>query len=226
MKIPWIALLSLMLPGMVLAEGRTHLFLLSGQSNMKNMEYTNRFLPLVQAAFPRDEVVIVKVAVGGVPISRWVPAAQGRLYQQLIAQTKEKLSGKKPDSITFIWMQGERDHQNDDTCQAYEKNLRTLYDQLKHDLETDRINWVIGRLSDTATRMDPNYAQHKNWMKIRATQERVADSIDRAVWVDRDKTNDPENGVHNSPEGYQLQETLFAEAAIGLIRKFDFPGSK
>ncbi|MCB1121239.1 MAG: acetyl xylan esterase, partial [Verrucomicrobiae bacterium] len=203
----------------------THLFLLSGQSNMNNMEYTNNFLPMVEAAFPKDEIIIVKVSVGGVPIARWVPAEQGKLYQQLIAKTQKELAGKTPDSITFIWMQGERDHQQDDTCEAYEKNLRTLYDQLKHDLKTDKINWVIGRLSDTASRMDPAYAKHKNWMEIRAIQERVAGSIDRAVWVDRDKTNDPDNGVHNSPEGYKLQETLFAEAAIELIRRFDLPAS-
>jgi hypothetical protein len=219
MKIKTTFIISLVLAGLAQAKDNTHLVLMSGQSNMNNMSITNNFQPMLEQAFPDDNVIIVKVAKGGLPIARWVP--DGAMYARLIKKTKEATGDIIPDSITFIWMQGERDHQTDETTQSYERNLRTLYTQLVRDLKYEDINWVIGRLSDTASRMNPDYKNHNNWLEIRAIQERVADSMDRAVWIDRDKTNDPKNGVHNNEEGYRLQEKLFAEAAIKLICKFD-----
>lgn len=212
------------------ARAKTHLVLLSGQSNMSRMIWSDeknhkgylldeKFVPALKAAFPQDEFIIVPVAYGGRKISGWVP--NGRIYQEMIALAKTKTAGKTADTITFIWRQGEADHSSNALAKAYETNLRALYDQLKKDFGTSQINWVIGRLNDAATRMVPSYQYHSNWMLIRQVEVSVANSIDRAKWVDCDTFNDDgKNGVHGAPSDYLRQQTALAKATIELLQAF------
>ena len=79
-------------------EGK-HLFLLSGQSNMKRFQHKQFFTPAVQAAYGADNVIIIKNAEGGQPISKWYkawisgegekPEKTGQLYDSLIENIKE-----------------------------------------------------------------------------------------------------------------------------------------
>ena len=188
----------------------THLFLLSGQSNMKNLDPDISFTPTVRKAFPNDNVIVTKVALGGRPIARWVP--RGGLYTRLLDQARKDLGGRRASTVTFVWMQGERDHQEDATTQSYRANLETLYRQLQEDLKRTDINWVIGRLSDA--RLD-----RTNWNTIRKIQVEVADKHPRAAWVNTDDLNGSENGVHCPPEGYREMGLRFAEKAIKLIEQ-------
>ena len=147
---------------------RTHLFLCSGQSNMKNLDLDVSFTPALKKAFPEDEVIVTKVAYGGRAIARWVP--RGKIYTELLTEAKAATAGKKIDTVTFVWMQGERDHQEDATTRSYKRNLETLYDQLTEDFKRDDINWVIGRLSDARLGT-------ANWDTIRQIQVDVAENI-------------------------------------------------
>ena len=188
----------------------THLFLLSGQSNMARLDPEVSFTPTVKEAFPHDDIIVTKVALGGRPIARWVP--RGVLYTRLLEQARKDLGGKEPTTITFVWMQGERDHQQDETTQAYRANLEALYRQLQEDFKRTDINWVIGRLSDA--RLDT-----PNWVKIREIQVAVADKNPRAAWIDTDDLNGPKDDVHCPPEGYEEMGRRFAQKAIALIQK-------
>ncbi|WP_437223317.1 sulfatase-like hydrolase/transferase [Planctomicrobium sp. SH661] len=187
---------------------KTRLFLLSGQSNMANMDPDVSFMPELRKAFPDDELIMVKVAYGGRPIARWVP--RGKIYSELLEKTKQAIEGKKVDSVTFVWMQGERDHQEDDTTRTYRDNLKTLYQQLTEDLGREDIHWVIGRLSDARLGTP-------NWDTIRQIQVDVAEEHPLASWIDTDDLNGPNNEVHCPPEGYAEMGRRFAQAAIDLI---------
>jgi len=191
-----------------------HLFILSGQSNMKNMDPDVSFTPTIKRAFPDDEVIVTKVAYGGRPISRWVPRA--KIYTELLERVEEDTAGKEISTVTFVWMQGERDHQEDVTTQMYKTNLETLYQQLTEDLHRDDINWVIGRLSDARVGTP-------NWDAIREIQVDVAEKHSRAAWIDTDDLNGPENGVHCPPEGYEEMGNRFANRAIALIQQAGNP---
>lgn len=50
---------------------KVRLFILSGQSNMVNMDSDASFTPAVKKAFPDDECVVVKSAFSGKPIRMW-----------------------------------------------------------------------------------------------------------------------------------------------------------
>ncbi|QGJ70374.1 Hypothetical protein PBC10988_20690 [Planctomycetales bacterium 10988] len=191
-------------------SAKTRLFLLSGQSNMARLDPDISFTPTLRRAFPDDELIVVKVAFGGRPIARWVP--RGMIYKQLLAKTKKAIAGKEMDTITFVWMQGERDHQQNETTKTYKANLQTLYKQLTEDFDREDIHWVIGRLSDARLGTP-------NWDTIRKVQVEVAESNPLADWVDTDDLNGPKNEVHCPPEGYKTMGRRFAQAAINLINE-------
>jgi arylsulfatase A-like enzyme len=189
---------------------RAHLFLCSGQSNMKNLDLDVSFTPTLRAAFPDDQIIVAKVAYGGRAISRWVP--RGKIYRELLEEAKAASAGKETDTVTFVWMQGERDHQKDETTAAYKANLETLYKQLIDDMKREDINWVIGRLSDARVGTP-------NWDKIRNIQVDVAENLSRAAWIDTDDLNGPDDGVHCPPAGYKKMGLRFADKAIELIEQ-------
>ena len=48
---------------------------------------------------------------------------QGSLYAQLMAKVRAALAGKRPDTVSFVWMQGERDAKGG-VAAAYADGLR------------------------------------------------------------------------------------------------------
>ena len=128
-----ITLLTLLLTASVVvaADKPVHLFILSGQSNMQGMDPETGFMPEAKKLFGDEEVVYIKVAKGGQPICRWLEEwvaiakekgldekhikrihkdGKVEFYQPILDQYKEMLKKHpKPASVTFCWMQGERD---------------------------------------------------------------------------------------------------------------------
>ena len=215
--------LTLLFAGAARAE-KIHLFILSGQSNMAGLNPNVSFTPTVKKALADDEVIVAKSAAGGQPIRRWYkkwkpeggdkPQGDGALYGRLMSVVNKKLGAKKPDTITFVWMQGERDakerHGN-----VYQASMDGLLDQLRSDLKHEKINFVIGRLSDHLA--GNNNVPH--WDIVRQAQVAAAEAIPRGAWVDTDDLNGPNNGLHYTKEGYAELGRRFAEKSLELIRK-------
>jgi hypothetical protein len=201
-----------------------HLFILSGQSNMAGLKPERTFTPAVQKAFGEENVVVVKSAQGGQPIRRWykdwktaegqAANATGDLYDVMMSKVKPAMEGRKFDTVTFIWMQGERDAK-ESHGEVYASSLTGLHQQLSKDLGRDDINFVIGRLSD----FDNDNKRYPHWTKVREAQVSVAEKMDAGAWVDTDDLNN-KNGkddLHYTAEGYDTLGNRFAEAAIKLI---------
>ena len=219
--------------------GGKHLFILSGQSNIARMDPDQRFRPLLEQHFGKDNILVVKDAAGGQAISRWdkqwalpirdplnAPGEKspGDLYERLTRKVLAATENQHVASISLIWMQGESDaylRYGD----IYKESVLRVYSQLQEDLHYRPINWVIGRISD----YDLKNRAYKDWTRIRSIQMEIADSNPRFTWVDTDDLNDnineaarlPMNDLHYSDEGYQLLGERFAEAAIRLIEKND-----
>ncbi len=218
----------------LVAQDINHLFILSGQSNMAGLRPNESFTPAVARTFGIDDVIVVKDAVGGQPIRRWYQGweppegnttlAKPDLYDSLMHKVYPAINGKEITSITFIWMQGERDAR-EELGAVYEESLLGLYHQLSEDLGRDDINFVIGRLSD----FDMGNEKYPHWTKIREIQVKVAESNPRFAWIDTDDLNDGINrqgksirdDLHMSAEGYVIMGERFAEKAVELIRKYE-----
>ena len=207
-----------------------HLFILSGQSNMAGLDPDKSFTPAVQKAFGKENVIVVKDAVGGQPIRRWYkdwkpavgksPRKNGNLYDRLMAKVTKATKDKQLASVTFLWMQGERDA-NEKHGEVYEASLKGLFAQLQTDLKRDDINVVIGRLSD----FDMKNERYAHWTMVRDIQVKVAEDHPRAAWVDTDDLNDGtnrlgktiKNDLHYSVDGYKTFGKRLADKAIHLI---------
>ena len=235
MKITKPILLSLLL---VLSAGAEHhakhLFILSGQSNMQGHRPDEAFTPTVEKALGKDKVIVVQDALGGQPIHRWwkqwkdpegKKAVQtGDLYDRLMSKVKPAIKGQKLDSVSFVWMQGERDAKMG-WGDLYEEALVGLHAQVAKDLgrSPKEMTFVIGRLSD----FDMSNKKYSHWTKVRKAQIKVANSNPKFFWVDTDDLNDGKNrkgrdiknDLHYSAEGYKTLGKRFAEACLIAIGK-------
>lgn len=227
-----LVLLLFMAPNTDADEQSIHLFILSGQSNMVGLNPATSFTPAVEKAFGQDNVIVVKDAAGGQPIRRWYkkwkpeqgdePKATGDLYDRLMVKVNQAIQGKQIKTITFVWMQGERDarerHGN-----VYAASFMGLVQQLGNDLKREDIHFVIGRLSD----FDMDNKRYPHWTLVRDAQVQVAQENKRGAWVDTDDLNDGtnakgkpiKNDLHYSKDGYKTLGERFAEKAIALIKQ-------
>jgi hypothetical protein len=208
-----------------------HLFILSGQSNMARFKPEKVFQPMIEAEFGAANVIVVKDAQGGKPISRWyrkwksaageAPESTGDLYDRLVEKVKPAIEGHELESVTFIWMQGEADAKASDG-EVYAASLEGVVEQLRADLKYKEINVVCGRLSDFG--MDNKKCPH--WTMIRDAQVAFAEANPRYDWVNTDDLNDGEdrsgrtrpNALHYSIEGYDILGQRYADKAISLIK--------
>ena len=209
----------------------SHLFILSGQSNMAGLRPDESFIPDVEEAFGKDHVIVVKDALGGQPIRRWYkkweaadgsrPESTGDLYDRLMENVQAATVGKEIQTVTFIWMQGERDAK-EEHGEVYKKSLEGLLEQLSSDLKRDDINVVIGRLSD----FDMDNKNYHHWTLIREQQAAFVQDGPRRVLVNTDDLNDGVNrrgkeirdDLHYSAIGYVELGSRFAQEAIQLIQ--------
>ncbi len=208
------------------------MFILSGQSNMAGLDPDISFTPAVIEKFGAESIIVVKDAVGGQPIRRWYkdwtvresdnPKQIGDLYDQLMSKVLPAIEGKKIQTVTFLWMQGERDAR-EQLADLYIESFNGIITQLQKDLGREDINIVIGRLSD----FDLENKTYPHWTRIRELQVAFADSNPNAAWVDTDDLNTGVNeqgrsikdDLHYSVSGYKLFGMRLAEKAIHLIER-------
>ncbi len=212
-------------------EKPVHVFILSGQSNMAGMNPKSGFEPEAKKLFSDGDVVYLKVSRGGQPIRLWVEEwneiaakhklnskSDGTKYYKPILDQYEAILKKHPNpaSVTFCWMQGERDAR-EKLDAAYSDALKQLISNLRRDLKQPNMNFVIGRLSDFGK---PDY---KEWQKIRKIQVAIANDDPRGSWVDCDDLNNKEkngvarNDLHYTKEGYELLGRRYARQGKALV---------
>lgn len=197
---------------------------------MARLDPASSFIPEVAKAFGENSVTVVKDAEGGKPIRRWykdwkpasgdAPVATGDLYDRLMAKVRPVYDAAQFDTVTLLWMQGEKDAR-EAHGDVYEESLEGLVRQLSGDLGRDDVGVVIGRLSD----FDNDNSQYPHWTKVRQAQLSFVSSHARAAWVNTDDLNDGfdaegkaiANDLHYSVEGYKTFGQRLARAAIGLI---------
>ena len=208
-----------------------HLFILSGQSNMRQ-PLPDSFKQAVSQVFGEDHVIVVTRAHPSQPIRRWYkdwapPAGMetddkpnGTLYDVLMSRVNKAIAGQTIDTVTFIWMQGEADA-GAGWGAVYEKSFLGVLDQFKQDLKHDKIGFVVGRINDHWL---PELGT-KDGNVVRAIQVKLGEDHANGDWVNTDDLNMGINpwGVydvadgHFPPAGYVVLGRRFARKACKLI---------
>jgi hypothetical protein len=209
------------------------LFILSGQSNMTRLKPESSFIPALEAAFPGDEILVVKAAFDGTPIRVWCKdwkapegwqalpdekkESWGLAYDILMGEVRARRQARRPATATFVWMQGEADALGargaSETSATYLQNLQGLIARMRTDLGRPDMTFVIGRLS--------GYRKgDAAWDRVRAAQEKAASDDPLGAWIDTDALNGPKNDdIHMTEEGYVEMGKRFAAKAVELIRR-------
>ena len=190
------------------------------------------FTPSVIAGLGRDSVIVVKDAKGAKGIRSWYKdyktvqgrsaEVQGELYERLLASVQQGIKGREIETVTFLWMQGEQDAATNQTG-VYKQSLDAVIAQLQSDLKIEKMNLVLGRLSDYSL----DTGKHPEWPQMRDLQQEYAESKPYAEWVNTDDLNNmthkdtgaPRNDVHYTREGYEIFGDRLAEKALGLLAK-------
>lgn len=215
------------------SDSGLNLFILSGQSNMAGMRPEESFTPAVEKAFGKEQVLVVKDAHGGQPIRRWYkdwkaadgtsPDSTGDLYDRLMQKVNGELkrSNQNIKTVTFVWMQGERDAK-EQHGEVYGASLKGLFEQLAADLGRNDLNFVVGRLSD----FDMANKRYPHWTIVRNQQVMLSEKNPNCAWVNTDDLNDGKNrkgkpikdDLHYSADGYVTLGQRFADKAVQLIK--------
>lgn len=209
-----------------------HLFILSGQSNMRKPLPTS-FQECVEGVFGADQVIVVTGGWPSQPIKRWYknwtpPAGTepdedteyGKLYDQLMNRVTRAIEGKGLESVTFVWMQGEADA-GSGWGAVYEKSFLGVLEQLEADLGVGQVRFVIGRINDYWL---PEHGSVDGEV-VRAAQQKLGEDAAHGDWVDTDGLNTGLNpwgvyevdGGHFPPSGYRVLGQRFARKACQLV---------
>ena len=95
-------------------------------------------------AFPQARIGLVPAAVGGTPLSRWMPGED--LYERALAIAREALGGGALKAI--LWHQGETDAQHLERAQSYGQRLAEMVGTLRQALDATDVPFVVGGLGD------------------------------------------------------------------------------
>jgi hypothetical protein len=208
----------------------SHLFILSGQSNMTG-GLVKGFTKGVEEEFGKENVAVAMSMKSGRGLRYWCsdyrypdnrkPSEQeqadnGSLYQPLIDAAKAAAGDKSFDTVTFIWMQGESDA-GKGRADVYGENFLKLLGRLKADLKREDTRFVIGRISD-------HDINNPNWINMREAQVKLAENHADGAWIDTDDLNGGEPGVPGGDLHYPKEDSVklgarFANKAITMIRE-------
>jgi hypothetical protein len=212
------------------ASDGKHLFILSGQSNMRE-PMIGTFSGTVKKALGSNQVIVTTYSLPSQPIlgwyKKWTPpegakkpaGLVGDIYDKLMVVVQKAVKGQRIKSVTYVWMQGEADAEAG-YASRYKESFFGVLDQLKADLNIKEINFVIGRINDY-------------WLPerrivdgeiIRALHVKIAESDKHGAWINTDDLNTGVNpwgsyeidGGHFPNPGYRVMGLRFARAACTL----------
>ena len=95
-------------------------------------------------ALPQARIGLVPAAVGGTPLSRWMPGED--LYERALGIAREALGGGALKAI--LWHQGETDAQHLELAQSYGQRLAQMVITLRQALDATNVPFVVGGLGD------------------------------------------------------------------------------
>lgn len=102
------------------------------------------FAKLAATHNPHATVGLIPCAVGGTPISRWMPGAD--LYEEAVRRAKLALRSGTLRGI--LWHQGEAESHDRERAEAYAERLATVLNSFRKELGAPEVPVVVGELGE------------------------------------------------------------------------------
>lgn len=185
----------------------THLFILSGQSNMARMPEMF-FSNAINKEIGTNHTVFVKHAIGGMPIKWWDEDINGRIYRTLIKQIKIAIEGKNITTVDFIWKQGGSDVFQR-KVDKYLDSFDNMYNQLIRDLGRDDIRLIVGQLN--------KWQQTPEWLKMEGVNRQIVEKYPNAHLILTDDVDSGKQPLHHTYPGYKTIAERYADICLQSI---------
>jgi len=193
---------------------KTHLVILSGQSNMVGVD--KHYFKFRLNTLWGHKTVVIKEAESGKLIKYWYDIKTNStryIYKNMMEKVELVQSIIRPATITFIWHQGESNSRNED-YKTYKESFLKMIEKLKTDTNRKDIKVIIVRISDFG--VGNNEGPYLYWDEIRQIQEDLAHENDWRL-ISTDDLNGFDDDSHYSPEGYRSLAERLASATYRLI---------
>jgi len=153
-----------------------------------------------------DTVVgIVHAAVGGTPQSRWLKG--GDLYEAAMVRARDAMQYGTIKGV--LWHQGESDAWNLVKATAYGDNLKDMIADIRNDLYTDDLPFVLGQLGDFST-------QPYNYI-INAGIQSAADDLTNVKVASPSGLSGGSDDVHFTSESQRLYGFRYAAKMMEMV---------
>ena len=165
-------------------------------------------------ANPHEKIVLIKFSEGGTTLrGDWKPgAAHDGLYPQFLAFVRRSLAslrdaGEEPHLAGMIWHQGESDASLPEG--EYQKLLTEFIAQIRKDLDSPQLPFVLGEVYDNGKRD-----------RVRAGQRATSAAVPDVTFVSVDGLKTSDNGTHfDTPSQIELGKRLAAAAASSTAKE-------
>jgi hypothetical protein len=184
---------------------------------LHNKDFFGPEITLARALYSElPSIAVIKTTYAGTSLADdWKKGLNSgdQLYKLMMAQIDTATSILKNEGYSyefegFFWMQGESDAANSTYASNYRSNLENFIQELRTDLNTPDLKFILGRIGNTAS------YPHKEL--IRETQVEVADSDSLVDWVSIDGLPVDTDKVHLLAEGVQELGIRMANSWMNL----------
>jgi hypothetical protein len=139
-------------------------------------------------AFPEAQVGLIPSAVGGTPLSRWMPGND--LYENAVSMAKRALESGSLKGI--LWHQGENDSQDLQNTNTYGQRFATMISALRTELNAENVPFIAGELGEFLA----SHATCIYYTKINEAQKQQTQILPHCAFASAKDLTDHGDGVH------------------------------
>ena len=171
----------------------------------------------MRAAYPDDDIYLIKTAAGGTSMHKHWKFEDGRgpLLRRFLNTSKAALANLKKAKVKYtidgmLWMQGESDAAQGKGAE-YEASLKSFINQIRQEFKKPDLPFVMGRIL-------PSFDNPVgNGPMVRAAQASVAKELKNVVLFDTDDFARINKGHYNHDGQIMLGKT-FAKHLLKIIK--------
>ncbi|MBT3243949.1 MAG: hypothetical protein HN352_12415 [Bacteroidetes bacterium] len=157
------------------------------------------FAHVLSKAYPNNTIAIVKTSGGGTKLyNHWLPDSTmyRRCMQNYFGATDYLLiKDLMPFDLSgMLWMQGESDSETLEMANAYEKNLKVMFADIREKTKEPNLPIIMGRISSSLLKETPWVFDHTKI--VQAAQEAVAAKDPHVHIINTDKLSTLEDNTH------------------------------
>lgn len=179
------------------------------------------FAHCLAKAFPNQEIALIKTSAGGTKLQdHWLPGKP--MYERFIQNYRNAIadlaaSGTTYDLCGMLWMQGESDSETIEMANAYERNLKTMFADVRAKTGKPHLPIVMGRISCSLLKKTPWNFEHSPL--VRKAQEAVAAADPDVAMIDTDALTTLSDNTHFDTQGQTRLGEAMAARMLDLLRR-------